>query len=147
MRPDRLRLGTIAAWLGVIALSFNAVVPIRLAFGLAIDFAQARECGHHEDGPPTWHDPGWALSLLTGYDLSADPSRSHPGFHPIGGAVCGVIGGPTGFTPAAAAKLALPLRLEEARTSPLLAEVRPNSSPPSGYRSRAPPSPAAELIH
>ena len=46
MRPNRVRLGAIAAWLGVIALSLDALVPIHLAFDLAHAFNAAAHRGH-----------------------------------------------------------------------------------------------------
>ena len=49
MQPNRLRLGAIAAWLGVIALSLDAIVPIHLAFDLAHAFQTTT---HREDFEP-----------------------------------------------------------------------------------------------
>jgi hypothetical protein len=145
MRAYRLRLGAIAAWLGMIALGFNALVPIQLAFGLAIDLAHARECGHHEGAPAARHSPGWwVLALLTGHDETADPSHSHKGLHPTVGAVCAAIGTPAGFTPPAVAALPLPASLAEAAVSVVVAENQLPATP-SAYRSRAPPSRTADL--
>ncbi len=53
MQPNRLRLGAIAAWLGVIALGFNALVPIHLAFDLAHTFETAT---HREAPSAAEHD-------------------------------------------------------------------------------------------
>jgi hypothetical protein len=144
MRPYRLRLGTIATWFGVIALGFNALVPIQLAAGLAIDLAHARECGHYEGGTAR-HGPGWWVrTLLTGHDETTDPFHSHNGLHPTIGAVCAAIATPAGFTAATAAAPPLPAGLEQAAVVAVAAE---NQLPawPSAYRSRAPPSRTADF--
>jgi hypothetical protein len=138
MRPDRPKLKTIAAWLGVIALSLNALFPIRYAFGIAADFANARECGHSQVGAQV-SDPTWQiLALLTGRDASADPLRSHGGLHPVGGSVCSFAANHTGFTAPAAIADAVPA----SRDFALAVAVTPRHSPqavPAAYRSRAPP--------
>jgi hypothetical protein len=147
MRPNRVRLRAIAAWLGVLALSLDALAPIHLAFGLAINLANSRECGHHEGDAPVRDGLGWwALVLLTGHDESADPSQSHNGFHPTIRPACAAIGTPAGAVPATAATLPHSLRLEDAGNSPVLAETQPHSTPRSGYRSRAPPIASTDLI-
>lgn len=51
MLQNRLRLGVISAWLGVIALGCNALIPIRLAAEFALDLSRARQCGHYQGGP------------------------------------------------------------------------------------------------
>ena len=139
MRPNRPRLRTIATWLGVIALSFNALFPIRVALGLAADLAHARECGHYHTGatPP---DPAWQfLALLTGQDPTADPSQSHRGLHPLAGAVCGFVASPAAFTVPLAAALAPPARLEGANPTLAAAANEPRATV-SAYHSRAPPN-------
>jgi hypothetical protein len=140
MRPMRLKVGAIAAWLGVIAFGFNALVPVHLVFGRAAQFVAARECGHYEGKAITWRDPAWwALALLTGQDEARDPSHSHKGLHPAAGAVCGFVGTLADAMPAAAAVLPLPLRFAACRFSPLLAESAPSAPISAAYRSRAPP--------
>jgi hypothetical protein len=142
MRPNRPRLRTIAAWLGVIALCVNALFPIRVAFGLAADLTHARECGHYHTGatPP---DPAWqVLALLTGQDSTADPSQSHKGLHPVAGAVCGFVASPAAFTVPLAAALALPATLADARLTLAAAADEPRPTV-SAYHSRAPPNPTA----
>jgi hypothetical protein len=131
-------LRTIAAWLGVVALSLNALFPIHYAFGLAADFANARECGHSQVGVQV-SDPTWqVLALLTGHDANSDPSRSHGGLHPVAGSVCSFAANQTGFTAPAAVAAAVPALQDLA----LAAAVTPRYSPqavPTAYRSRAPP--------
>ena len=75
MQPNRLRLGAIAAWLGVIALSLDALVPIHLAFDLAHAFQTAT---HREDSSPAGHDFSWRLlALVTGHQ-DADGKARQP---------------------------------------------------------------------
>ena len=144
MRSNRPRLRTVAAWLGVIALSFNALFPIQYAFGLAAELALARECGHIPIGaaPP---DPAWRVfALLTGNDKPADPARSHTGFHPLGGAICGFVATPAGFTASTAAALPLPACRESAAAAVVtLGNAAPAA--PAGYCPRAPPTRTAPI--
>ena len=75
MWPNRLRLGAIAAWLGVIALSLDALVPIHLAFDLAHTFETGT---HREASSPAEHDFSWRLlALVTGHQ-DADESGGKP---------------------------------------------------------------------
>jgi hypothetical protein len=146
MRPNRLRLRGIAAWLGLVALGCNALAPVHLAFGFATHLADARECGHNDESGAVRRGSGWwLLALLTGQDDTSDPSRSHGGLHPGGSGACVLIGTPTGFTPAAAAMLAPPDPLNADRFAVVAAEPQ-SSAAPSVYRSRAPPGPDAEPI-
>ena len=80
MQPNRLRLGAIAAWLGVIALSLDALVPIHLAFDLAHAFETAT---HREDSSPAEHDFSWRLlALVTGHTRTLDgKAGSHVKHH------------------------------------------------------------------
>jgi hypothetical protein len=139
MRRRRPRLAFIAAWLGVIALGLDALVPIHLAFGLAIGFADAHECGHYEGSAPRSHDPAWwALALLTGHEPGTDPSRSHAGFHPAATPFCGPAGIAVGFTPPTSAALPPPPQLEKPRAT-VTAEADPALPSACAYHSRAPP--------
>jgi hypothetical protein len=140
MRPLRLKVGGIAVWLGVVALAVNALAPIRLVYGFAFAFADSRECGHYEGKAVAWRDPGWwALALLTGYDETRDPSRTHKGLHPAAGAIAVVIGTFAGLTPKAAAATPLPLQFAEIRLAPAAAAGAPSAAVSAAYRSRAPP--------
>jgi hypothetical protein len=143
MRPRRLRLGAIAAWLGVIALGFNALVPIHLAF----DLAEALEpgAGHHAAQLCGDGFERCVLALLTGrHDDAADKTESHSRHHHAECAVCGSLGTLAGFAPAAAAALPLPARVE-VPTPLAAARSEPHAALPAAYRSRAPPIASADL--
>lgn len=138
MSLNRLRLRGIAAWLGVIALGCNSVVPIRFGLMLGLDLTHARQCGHYE-GVPVTHDAGWwMLRLLTGQDLTADPYQSHNGFHPAFSGACGVIGAPPELIDAPRALLPLPAPVEHLRRWISVVRHQPRA-PPLAYQSRAPP--------
>ncbi len=138
MRPDRLRLRAIAAWLGVIALSLNALSPIRCAFALATDIAQARECGHGHTAAALPGAEWRLLALLIGQAADTDPSRTHKGIHGAAGAACGVAAGPAGFAVPTAAALLLPPRLAAIRPA-FPAAAREPQATAAAYHSRAPP--------
>jgi hypothetical protein len=137
MRRNRPGWRAVAAWLGVVALSLNALFPIRYAFGLAADLANARECGHTQVGAPI-SDPAWhVLALLTGQDEPADPSSTHKGWHPTFGALSGFAASPSGFSPPAAIALPLPAPADTAIAITIF--DHPTQAFPAAYRSRAPP--------
>jgi hypothetical protein len=145
MRPNRLRLGAIAAWLGVIALSLDAFVPIHLAFDLAHTFETAT---HREASSPAEHDFSWRLlALVTGHNDEDAPSGGKTGghgkYHHSDCPVCSSLGTLAGFAPAAAAPLLVPIRVE---TPILLATIarEPPDAPATAYRSRAPPIASAD---
>jgi hypothetical protein len=136
MLPNRLRVGAIAAWLGVIALGLNALVPIHLAFDLAHELVPNRP----DEDAAADHD--FARSLLTlivgHHDEDKDHSPSHKQHHHADCAVCGAIGALAGFAPAAAVLLAAPNLVYT--PTPTASEVgAPNTAPLAAYRSRAPP--------
>jgi hypothetical protein len=132
MRPYRLRLA-IAVWLGVIALGFNALVPIHLAFDLAHSLA------------PEDHDHGsehgfvaCLLSLVVGHDEDEDQSPSHKGHPHENCAVCSSISTLAGLAPAAAVLLGVPILVYAARLG-VVDLAAPRAAPLVAYRSRAPP--------
>ena len=136
MQPIRLRLGAIAAWLGVIALSLDALVPIHLAFDLAHAFEAAT---HREDSSAAERDFSWRLlALVTGHQDADGKADGHSKHHHADCAVCSSLGTLAGFAPAAAAPLSVPIRVE---TPILLAAIasEPPAAPATAYRSRAPP--------
>ncbi len=140
MRPNRLRLGAIAAWLGVIALSLDALVPVHLAFDLADAFETAT---HREASSPAEHDFSWRLlALVTGHNDEDAPSGGKTGghgkHHHPDCAVCSSLGTLAGFAPATIASLSIPIRVE---APVLLAAIasEPPAAPATAYRSRAPP--------
>lgn len=144
MRPKRLRFGTIAAWLGVIALGFHALVPIHLAFALAAESSRSVECGGQAAARNGVHEAGWRLlALLTGQTEGSHHADPRHGAHqPAQCAVCGAIVTLAGFIPAPGTILPLPVQLEPTRLLLTSAEIRPLQTP-IVYRSRAPPFGAA----
>ena len=122
MQPNRLRLGAIAAWLGVIALSLDAIVPIHLAFDLAHAFQTTT---HREDSSPAGHDFSWRLlALVTGHQDADGKDGSHVKHHRENCPVCSSLGTLAGFAPTATAPLSVPIRVE-------------NSDSARNYRERA----------
>jgi hypothetical protein len=136
MLPNRLRVGAIAAWLGVIALGLNALVPIHLAFDLAHELAPDR----HEAGAAADH--GLVRCLLTlvigHHEEDEDQSPAHKQHHHTDCAVCGAISTLAGFAPSAVVLLAVPI-LIYAPTLPTIELGAPQTAPFTAYRSRAPP--------
>jgi hypothetical protein len=135
--PVRLRLGAIAAWLSVIALGLNALVPIHLA----LDLADAFEAGGQQKGISAGeHGVEWrVLALVTGHDEADGKADGHDEHHHHADcAVCSALGTLAGFAPAAAAKFLIPVAVD---ASPVLATIHsePHDAPPAAYRSRAPP--------
>jgi hypothetical protein len=145
MRPNRLKPAVFAIWLGMIALGFNALVPVHLVFGLAIDSSRSAECGRHADGEDAWRNRGWRLlALLTGHIGRAGQGDPRHGAHqPAKFSVCGTILTLAGFAPAAGAILPAPVRVEETHTPVISAGMTPQQTPLVRYRSRAPPGEAA----
>jgi hypothetical protein len=134
-RVGRLRAGAVAAWLGLIALGLNALVPIHLAFDLAHAFAPEQ----HEDGVDGDHDlVRCLLSLLTGHhEHTADHSSDKSGHHEAC-AVYGAIGTLASFAPAAVVLLAVPISVAALSLRAIKAgALHPAST--AAYRSRAPP--------
>ncbi len=140
MRPSRLRLGVIAAWLGVIALSLDALVPIHLAF----DLAHALEAGTHREAPSPIKDDlsQRLLTLVIGHHDEDSPAggkhEGHSKDHHADCAVCGSLGTLAGFTLATPVPLSVPIRVE---VPILLAATasEPPAAPAVLYRARAPP--------
>ncbi|MGH7113289.1 MAG: DUF2946 family protein [Stellaceae bacterium] len=147
-RPSRLRIGVIAAWLGVVALSLDALVPIHLAFDLAEALATTTQRAEAADHRLRWRDPSrQLLALLTGHrdgdGHPGDNSDRHGEHHRRECAVCGSLATLAGFAPAASAPLSAPLRI----AAPILvaaAESAPRAAPAVAYRSRAPPIASAD---
>ncbi len=132
MRPHRLKMA-IAAWLGVIALGFNALVPIYLAFDLAHSLA----ADDHDHGGD--HDfVGCLLTLVIGHHEDEDQTPSHKGHHHEGCAVCASIGTLAGLAPTPAIFLAGPILVYTA-SAPIADLAAPHAAPLTAYRSRAPP--------
>lgn len=136
----RSRRGTIwAAWLGLLALAVNALVPVHLAFDLAEALAPARHPADEEAGGAEHR----LLALLSGHreaESSADEHNKHQhGQRDHDGCpVCSAFGALTGL--ALPAPVLLPVADAARLAAPLPAtEIEPAGTPP-GYRSRAPPT-------
>jgi hypothetical protein len=136
MLPSRLRVRAVAAWLGVIALGLNALVPIHLAFDLAHALAPER----HGENTVADHDlVGCLLTLVTGHhDENEDHSSPDKEHHHQDCPVCGAIGTLAGFAPAAVVLPAIPVDTDGAAFLPTFATAL-HIVPLAAYRSRAPP--------
>jgi Protein of unknown function (DUF2946) len=130
-RPARFRWG---AWLGLVALALNALVPVHIAF----DVADALS-------PPSGQASGRAhglewrvLAFLTGHSDAAGKPDRHDKRHHVDCAVCSSLGTLAGFAPAAAVVLPLP-----AASAPVIVAAAPAEepvrAPAAAYLSRAPP--------
>lgn len=135
MRPGRLRLRVMAAWLGVLALALDALVPVHLAFDLAHAAAPTR----HRERPADRDFIAVLLTLVTGHHDAAGaggaPERHHRGDHC---AVCGAAATLAHFAPAAAVLLWPPAFAGVPKPAPPAAET-PRPLAFVAYRSRAPP--------
>jgi hypothetical protein len=128
-----------AAWLGLVALAVNALVPVHLAFDLSEALAPARQSADEEAGGAERH----LLALLSGHreaESAADEHGKHQHGHPDhhGCPVCAAFGALTGLA------LPTPVLLPAAGATGLAAalpatEIEPAGTP-VGYRSRAPPT-------
>lgn len=133
--PHRFRIGAVAAWLGVIALGLNALVPIHLAFDLAHALAPDRSAAADHDFVHC------LLTLLTGHhEEGDDPPSSGSGHrhHHDDCAVCGAIGTLAGFAPVAVVLPAVPIGAY-LPVIPAVVTAAPQTVSVAAYRSRAPP--------
>ncbi len=128
MRTSKPRCLKWAAWLGVIALGLNALVPVHIAFDLAAEYGAAHERsllaelgGHHHNQP---NDHGTPRGDSNGGGTTKCP-------------VCATLATLAGFAPTSPIVLPLP---PPAAVPPALATVGgiPGDIP-LAYRSRAPP--------
>ncbi len=139
MRQSQRNSRVFGFWLGVLALSLNALAPIQLAFGLALAAADAQQCGHRETGNAELHGPGWwAYAVLSAGKSTRDPFQSHKGLHPVSGAVCSLVAAPTGLIVANPAPLPLPALSAEIILLFVAAQISAQATH-TAYRSRAPP--------
>jgi hypothetical protein len=139
MRAKKRRGAKWAAWLGLLALAVNALVPIHLAFDLAEGLAPARHSVDDEAGSAERH----LLALLSGHreaESSADEHGKHEHGHRDhhGCPVCSAFGALTGLV------LPTPVLVPVADATELTAALPPTeiepAGTPAGYRSRAPPT-------
>jgi len=128
-----------AAWLGVVALGLNALVPVHIAFRVA-EALSVPYCGHIETAADT---AGNAVEqrLLAVLSLGADtPQAGSHGSHKNAPCpVCSALGALASVTlPLPAATPAPQVEIALSRTpAPFVAA--PETIFPAGYRSRAPP--------
>lgn len=133
MGRTRLKMA-MAAWLGVITLGFNALVPIHLAF----DLAHSLTADDHDDHGGDHDFVRCLLTLVIGHHEDEDQTPSHKGHHHEGCAVCASIASLAGLAPAAAMFLAGPVLVYGA-TPELIDRAAPRTAPLTAYHSRAPP--------
>jgi hypothetical protein len=126
-----------AAWLGLLALAVNALVPVHLAFDLAEALAPARHVVDDEAGSAERH----LLALLVGHHEAQRPADEH-GKHQHrdhhGCPVCSALGALAGLVPPALVVSSAPLPATLPAPPPLVQLQAAGS--PAGYRSRAPPT-------
>jgi hypothetical protein len=136
MRAKQWRGRIWAARLGLLALAFNALVPVHLAFDLAEAFEPAQHCVAHLEGAHLEVSiEQHLLALLSGHREADGTSDEHGKHHAC--PVCSALGALAGFAPPApTALLALfPVGLLKAHSVTQAERV----GAPAAYRSRAPP--------
>lgn len=125
-----------AAWLGVLALALDALVPIHFAFDLAHAAAPAR---HHEQAASRDFVAA-LLTLVTGHSHRDAAGGGAPEKHRHGDhcAVCGAAATLAGLAPAAVPLVAAPADIQTAvPAAPAAASAQ--AGPLAAYHSRAPP--------
>ena len=134
VKQGKLRYRTWAAWLGLLALALNALVPVHLAFDLAEALGTARTQSAHTKV----HSAEWRLlALLTDHREADGKSRNHGKDRRTACPVCSALGTLAGFTPTAPPMLSLPVAVAIVTALPLIERDPP--APVAAYRSRAPP--------
>jgi hypothetical protein len=137
MRWLRAKGANWAAWLGVLALALNLLVPVHLAF----DLAEALEPAQHEDAQPTNLSRRLIAFVAWHRERSGDEEADHHGGQHHHGAacpVCSALGSLAALAIPVAAMLALPVAASVA-VAALPPDTRPVALFPAGYRFRAPP--------
>jgi hypothetical protein len=129
----RLRRASWAIWLALLALGFNALVPIHLA----LDLGEACADPHRAASSAVEHSLEWRLlALAAGHDTGdSKPDGDHK--HPICPAFA-ALGALSGFATVAAPALPAPV-LAEALPPFAAPAGAADRAPAAGYRSRAPP--------
>jgi hypothetical protein len=136
VRFARPKLRSIAAWLGILALSLNALVPVHVAFDLAgvlgIDDVEHAAVDHQHHGRDL-------LAALAGHRDAGSKSDRQSDRHRVDCFFCGALGSLAGFAPAAGLSLPIPFLIDTSATlTACNDEVRGTSC--AAYRSRAPPN-------
>ncbi|MGH7048416.1 MAG: DUF2946 family protein [Stellaceae bacterium] len=136
MRRRGARLALIAAWLGVIALGLDAIVPVHLAFDLAERVAAVT---HQAGAVAAERGFSWRLLALLSGHRAGDDSPDHGGkHHRVDCAVCSSLGTLAGFAPTPVLPFVAPLAVAAAPPRLLIARA-PHQVAAAAYRSRAPP--------
>ena len=132
MRARQWRGRIWAARLGLLALAFNALVPVHLAFDLAEAFEPSQHCGAQVEAGGAERR---LLALLSGHPEADGTSDEHGKHHAC--PVCSALGALAGFAPPTPTALLVlcPAGLPNAY-SVVQAE---RAGGPAAYRSRAPP--------
>jgi hypothetical protein len=129
----------LAAWLGVVALGLNSLVPVHLAFDLAEILGPP-----HRATAATGGLERRLIALACGHE---EADGDHPGehrgdrdheHHHSGCPVCAAVGTLIAFAPAAAIVLPLPAAIAAAPAA-IVGIEQPRRPPLAAYRSRAPP--------
>jgi hypothetical protein len=121
-----------AAWLAILALGLNALIPIHLA----LDLGEVLAAAHHR-APAPRHGLEWRLlALATGHDPG--DGRPDGDEHRPTCPAFAALGALAGFAVVAPPALPTPANVAAA---PVLAAVveTPDTVPAAAYRSRAPP--------
>lgn len=127
-----LRRRRLSAWLAVLALGLNALVPIHLALDLGEALSAARY------GPPAGrHGLEWRLLALAAGHAPGDGKPDADSHRPVCPA-CGALGALGGFATVAGPALLVPAVLTVPPMPAALAEETA-PGPAAAYRSRAPP--------
>jgi hypothetical protein len=129
MRAWRGRIWAVR--LGLLALAFNALVPIHLAFDIAEAF-EAPQCSAHAEAD---NSERRLLALLSGHHGTNRKSEEHGKHHAC--PVCGALAALAGFVPPASTALLIPAPADLPASHFLVQTER--SGAPAAYRSRAPP--------
>lgn len=138
MRLQGMRRTAWAAWLGVLALALDALVPVHAAFDMADAFAGP---SHAAARSLAWQ----VLALAVGHqpagrpdgDAGGDHHRHHQSHH-ANCAVCSAAGTLAGFAAAGGVLLPAPQPIEVSALRASAAEEL-RRAPVAAYRSRAPP--------
>jgi Protein of unknown function (DUF2946) len=139
MRRGTGRHAAAAVWLGLLALAFNALVPVHLAF----DLEEALASSHRLVAGGDAVERG-VLALLSGHGAGEPEPRhdgtSHGHSHRTACPVCNALGALSGFAvPPAAPVVALPSVAAGLPAALPMAAIRP-AGVAAAYRSRAPPA-------
>lgn len=136
MSLRRLRHCGVAFWLGLVALSLNALVPIHIAFDIAdaLKPNRAEHAGFHDHH----HGGRHLLAELVGHRHAGGGSGGHSDHRHLDCPVCGSLGTLAGFAAAPGAALSTPFLVEAPPELAAASGVLIGAAP-AAYQSRAPP--------